>query len=135
MIWVSGMGCFLLPPVPGVPVYIFGGLIVADQCPQGFWIGIAICIVISFIMKLCACAMQQKLIGESLGNSIAIKQQCGIHTPGIRAIECVLRAKGWTVGKVAILCGGPDWPTSVMAGLLKLPLGAMLFGTIPIIFF
>lgn len=79
--------------------------------------------------------MQQKLIGELLSNSILVRQQCGIHKAGIRAIECVLRQKGWTVGKVAILCGGPDWPTSVMAGLLKLPLGQMLFGTLPIIAF
>lgn len=135
MVWLSGMCCFLLPPVPGVPVYIFGGLIVADQCPAGFWPGVAICIVLSFFMKLCACAMQQKLIGEMLGHSVSIKQQVGIHKSGIRAIECVLRDKGFTVGKVAILCGGPDWPTSVMAGVLKLPLIQMLIGTIPIIFF
>jgi len=79
--------------------------------------------------------MQQKLIGELLSNSVAVKQQCGIHKAPIRAIECVLRQPGWTIGKVAILCGGPDWPTSVMAGLLRVPLGAMLFGTLPIIFF
>jgi len=135
MVWLSGMCCFLLPPVPGVPVYIFGGMIVADQCPSGFWPGIGICIVLSFFMKICACAMQQKLIGETLGSSIAIQQQSGIHKPGIRAIECVLRMPGWSIGKVAILCGGPDWPTSVMAGVLRLPVSKMLFGTIPIIFF
>merc|ERR1719272_505828 len=120
MVWFSGMCCFLLPPVPGVPVYIFGGMIVADQCPAGFWPGVMICIALGFVMKLCACTIQQKLIGEMLGSSISIQQQCGIHKSGIRAIECVLRERGWTLGKVSILCGGPDWPTSVMAGVLKL---------------
>lgn len=135
MVFFSGMCCFLLPPVPGVPVYIFGGIIIADTCPSGFWPGILICIGISFFMKLAACTMQQKLIGETLGQSTAIQQQCGIHKAGIRAIECVLRKKGWSIGKVAILCGGPDWPTSVMAGLLRLPLFQMLLGTVPIILF
>jgi len=33
-----------------------------------------------------------------------------------------------------ILCGGPDWPTSVLAGILRLSLFQCLLGTAPIIF-
>merc|ERR1719476_652816 len=32
-----------------------------------------------------------------------------------------------------ILCGGPDWPTSVLAGILRLSLWQCLLGTSPII--
>merc|ERR1712196_412121 len=38
------------------------------------------------------------------------------------------------MAKVCILCGGPDWPTSVLTGILKLPLGSMLIGSIPVFF-
>jgi len=79
--------------------------------------------------------MQQKLIGERLGYSITIRQQVGVHQPFFRAIHAVLREKGYTVGKVSVLCGGPDWPTSVLAGLLRLPLIDMELGTVPIIFY
>eukprot|EP00931_Biecheleriopsis_adriatica_P078863 TRINITY_DN52280_c0_g1_i1.p1 TRINITY_DN52280_c0_g1~~TRINITY_DN52280_c0_g1_i1.p1 ORF type:complete len:903 (+),score=133.66 TRINITY_DN52280_c0_g1_i1:139-2847(+) len=132
---LAGLTCFLLPPVPGVPVYIFTGLIVADTCPAGFEAGCVIAILTSFVMKLLACAMQQKGIGEVLGTSIRIRSQVGIHKPFIRAIESVLRKPGLTIGKVSILCGGPDWPTSVLAGVLRLPLLEMEIGTLPIIFF
>jgi len=35
--------------------------------------------------------------------------------------------------KVAILVGGPDWPTSVLTGILDLPLLPMLIGTLPVV--
>lgn len=37
--------------------------------------------------------------------------------------------------EVAILCGGPDWPTSVLAGVLGLSVMQCELGTLPIIFF
>ncbi|CAE7662543.1 unnamed protein product [Symbiodinium sp. CCMP2592] len=84
---VAGMCCFLLPPVPGVPVYLFAGIIIADKCPLGFEAGAGIAIAVGFILKLMACAMQQKLIGERLGANLTIRTQVGINTPMIRAIE------------------------------------------------
>merc|ERR1719253_526440 len=36
--------------------------------------------------------------------------------------------------KVAILVGGPDWPTSVLCGILKLNLIQVLIGTVPVMF-
>jgi predicted membrane protein len=38
------------------------------------------------------------------------------------------------MGKIGILCGGPDWPTSVLTGLLKCNLAEMMIGTLPMIF-
>jgi len=132
---VAGMCCFLLPPVPGVPVYLFAGIIIADKCPLGFEAGAGIAIAVGFILKLMACAMQQKLIGERLGANLTIRTQVGINTPMIRAIEAVLREPGMSIGKVSILCGGPDWPTSVLAGILRLSLLECELGTLPIVFF
>lgn len=130
-----GIVCFLLPPVPGVSVYLFIGVVGAQTCPYEFWSGVMLCIAMCWVLKLTACAVQQKLIGEKLGSNVWVKQQVGVHKPVIRAIEAVLRAPGWTMGKVAILCGGPDWPTSVGAGLLHLSVLQMEIGTLPIIFF
>ncbi|CAK9056864.1 Uncharacterized protein SCF082_LOCUS30595 [Durusdinium trenchii] len=131
----AGLCCFLLPPVPGVPVYIFAGIIIADNCPWGFEAGAGIAIGVGFVLKLLACAMQQKLIGERLGKLTFIRAQVGINQPMIRALEAVLRKPGLSLGKVSILCGGPDWPTSVLAGILRLSLLECEIGTLPIIFF
>jgi len=133
--FLIGLGCFLLPPVPGPPVYLFGGVVLSDYCPWGFWPGTVICIMVSWLLKLTACAMQQKCIGEMLRSSTWVRQTCRVHTPLLRAIEAVLREPGFALGKITILCGGPDWPTSVGAGVLGLPLWEMLVGTLPIIFF
>jgi hypothetical protein len=58
----------------------------------------------------------------------------GINSHSIQAIKIILTADGLTWGKVAILCGGPDWPTSVLTGILRLKLRQMLVGSLPIIF-
>ena len=39
----------------------------------GFWVGLAITSVCAWILKLNACAMQQKMIGERMGGSEAIR--------------------------------------------------------------
>eukprot|EP00913_Durusdinium_trenchii_P015921 g14962.t1 len=33
----AGMVLFMLPPVPGPPIYLFGGLVISEHCPYGFW--------------------------------------------------------------------------------------------------
>mmetsp|Transcript_119352 Transcript_119352/g.320350 ORF Transcript_119352/g.320350 Transcript_119352/m.320350 type:complete len:570 (-) Transcript_119352:141-1850(-) len=136
MTLLSGIVCFLLPPVPGLPVYIFSGVLLVGQADFDYAPACAFATSVGFLLKLCACAMQQKFIGELLGKSLWVRSQCGVNKPLIRAIELVLRDPGtWTVGKMAILCGGPDWPTSVLAGILKLNLCKMELGTLPIIVF
>jgi len=132
---LAGIACFLLPPVPGLPVYLFTGVIIVATSPSGFWPGCVIAILMGLVLKLVACAVQQKLIGESLGNSTWIRSQVGVNKPLFRAVEAVLRRKGLSWGKVAILCGGPDWPTSVLCGILRCSLMEMELGTLPILVF
>lgn len=38
-----------------------------------------------------------------------------------------------SAAKIAILMGGPDWPTSVLCGIMKLDLIPNLIGTLPIL--
>ena len=52
----------------------------------------------------------------------------GPHNPHIHPQD-----KGMTYPLVVILVGGPDWPVSVMAGVLKQNVFKMLLGTTPII--
>jgi len=142
MTFFIGVVAFLLPPVPGMTVYIFGGLLVTDhqgspgssEVEKWIW-GCLINIALCWFLKLFACAVQQKLIGGLLGRSLLIRQTVGVHKVAIRCIESVLRKPGLSMGKVAILCGGPDWPTSVLAGILDLSLVQCELGTVPIIFF
>ncbi|CAK0903498.1 unnamed protein product [Prorocentrum cordatum] len=124
-------------------VYMFGGLLIPDTCPfpadgsreARFWVGVCINFVLGFFLKLSACAIQQKLIGGQLGTNITVRQLCRVHTPEMRTVESVLKQPGLSVGKVAILCGGPDWPTSVLCGIMGLSLWSCEVGTTPIIFY
>lgn len=131
----TGVLAFLLPPVPGLTVYVFGGLMMSSTCPYGFWAGAFINIGLGWALKLFACAIQQKIIGGLLGQSLWVRRTCGVHKVTIRCIEAEMRRPGWTIGKLAILCGGPDWPVSVLAGILNLSLVQCELGTLPIIFF
>mmetsp|Transcript_64361 Transcript_64361/g.186551 ORF Transcript_64361/g.186551 Transcript_64361/m.186551 type:complete len:1122 (+) Transcript_64361:120-3485(+) len=133
IVFFVGVAMFMLPPVPGPPIYLFGGFVISDRCPWGFWWGALCCILLCFVLKLTACAVQQKIIGGLMSNSLWVRQTCGVHTPLMRAIERVLRRPGLSFGKVMILCGGPDWPTSVLAGILRISLFQCELGTTPII--
>merc|ERR1719296_359190 len=58
-----GMFLFMLPPVPGPPIYLFGGYVISPACEwggpdAGFWIGTLVCAVLCFVLKLAACAVQ-----------------------------------------------------------------------------
>jgi len=135
-----GLVLFLLPPVPGAPVYLFGGVLISgkgeDTPPggtAGYWVWTGVCIAVCWLLKLMACALQQKGIGGLLGGKLWVRQTVGIHKPFIRAIEVVLSRPGLSFGKCMILMGGPDWPTSVLAGVLRLSLLQCEIGTMPII--
>jgi hypothetical protein len=130
-----GLFMFLLPPVPGVPVYVAAGSICVTRGLKEdgltFYPAVIMVSLWALLIKLSAVVCQQKGFGEGLGSSVSIKMLVGVHTPTIRAIELILKRPGLSVGKVCILCGGPDWPTSVLTGILKLSLFQMLLGTLP----
>lgn len=49
-------------------------------------------------------------------------------------MKLILQEPGFSIAKVAILVGGPDWPTSVLCGLMRLELYPILLGTTPVFF-
>ena len=44
----------------------------------------------------------------------------------IRAVERILKLQGLRLVKVAVLIGGPAWPTSVLCGILNVSLPSMV---------
>jgi hypothetical protein len=99
---------------------------------QDKWlIGLMIILLLAISLKLMACSIQQKIIGAQLSRNPKVLEMCGVHTPFMQAIKRLLEPKGMTLAKVSILAGGPDWPTSVLAGILGIDLLPCLFGTLP----
>lgn len=151
MLVISGLILFIAPFTSGVPIYVLGGRLLVrhyymdkleeealsgDYHPQisdpGFLHGFLIAAILGSILKLAACALQQGWIGASMGSSLRIRMMVGIHTVPTRATEAILRGSA-VFPKVCILLGGPDWPTSVLCGILHLSLWRILLQTTPVI--
>ncbi|GMI06455.1 hypothetical protein TrLO_g11797 [Triparma laevis f. longispina] len=133
---IIGLSLFLLPPVPGVPIYFMCGLMLVEVCEphMGGTVGATFyAVFLGLFLKLLACACQQKIIGENLGSSVAVRQMVGINSSLMRTMRVILSKPGLSMAKCSILIGGPDWPTSVLCGILKLDLIPILIGTLPIL--
>jgi len=160
-----GLVMFLIPVVPGPAVYLTAGVLVVPLAKQkfsggaggfnacdaldesgsgvsetdnalwAFWLACAFTSCISFALKLIAHVLQQKLIGECLSGYVSVRAIVGPNSRSMRAVRYLLSQPGLTIAKASILCGGPDWPTSVLCGLLKLNVFQMLIGLTPIIIF
>jgi len=142
IIYFTGFLMLLVPIVPGIPVYLLAGNVLVknaapafgDEKGDGFWLACVYTCGICMLIKFSAIVTQQKGIGERMGDRAYIRSQVGIRSPMMQAISRVLQRPGMNKGKVFILCGGPDWPTSVLTGILKLNVWQMLYGSLPIIF-
>jgi len=130
-----GIFLFLLPPVPGPPVYLCAGVILVRKMEPdyGFWPAIFAAIASAFMVKLMACALQQKMIGENFADNLWVRKTLAVNSVTLRAIRYCIDQPGLSPAKVAILCGGPDWPTSVLCGVLRLPLIQIMIGTTPVL--
>jgi len=132
-----GVVMFLNPAIPGVPVYVSGGIILVSsaQDAMGFWPAVLFTVGVCFFLKMSAIVIQQKIIGETFASKrVWIRRLVGVNSTEIRAIRDILLQPGITIAKVAVLCGGPDWPVSVLTGVLRLPLFSMLYGSLPVVF-
>ena len=125
---------FAIPVVPGVPAYLACGVIIGNTEKEvgSFGLTLVIAIAVALLSKQLACLMQQKVFGELMGKSLWVRSTLGVNQPTMKAINLILQEKGLTAGKVAILVGGPDWPTSVLTGVLRLPALQMQIGTLPV---
>lgn len=106
-----GVIMFLLPPVPGAPIYLTLGIVIVPVGRESFglfWC-IAYAMVVSLGLKLLATILQQKMIGGLLKGKVGVRQMVGVNTTLIRAMKLCLGEPGLGITKVSILCGGPDW--------------------------
>jgi membrane protein DedA with SNARE-associated domain len=136
LMFLVGNLMFLLPPVPGLPVYVFAGILIGEKGYQdpsiGLWGGCGIAIVLCLFTKLCACTGQY-MIGYFLGQYVKVQQLIQVDKVGTRAVELIVKSKGLNLNKVSVLVGGPDWPVSVSCGIMKVNIPQMLLGTIPVL--
>lgn len=133
VIYVIGFIMFMLPPVPGIPVYIFCGVVIAKPRPSmNYPLSIVIAISVAFSLKILASCGQYAL-GAMMGRSVKVQQLIGVDKVLTRALEKILKLPGLSIPKVAVLVGGPDWPTSVTCGILRLNVCQMVIGTCPVI--
>ena len=93
-----GLFMFLLPPVPGVPVYVLGGVVLVNQLRQkaemDFVIALIVTTLICFCIKLNAVAMQQKMIGGMMSNSLYVRKTVMVNSMSIKAIRLILTKPG-----------------------------------------
>mmetsp|Transcript_16023 Transcript_16023/g.30228 ORF Transcript_16023/g.30228 Transcript_16023/m.30228 type:complete len:866 (-) Transcript_16023:328-2925(-) len=131
-----GLTMFLLPPVPGAPIYLVIGIVIipVGKPIMGIFGSLLFAHGISLALKLVACTLQQKMIGGLLQHYVSVRQFCGVNSNLMRSMKLVLQQPGLGLDKVSILVGGPDWPTSVLCGIMDLELIPILIGTLPIIF-
>lgn len=129
-----GVLMFMAPPIPGPPIYLTGGIVLVGATEEMFGFVGAVCYacVNCVVIKICAAACQQKLIGQRLKHRVGVRKLVGINSVPIQAVRRILMTPGLSVSKVMILIGGPDWPTSVLAGILGTNVWQMMLGTIPI---
>lgn len=152
--YLVGLFMFLLPPVPGVPVYLAGGVILVNVAwtrkigedpvtgedimkgdgGMSYFAALAFTSMVCFCIKLNAIVFQQRGFGEQMSDNLTVKNFVGVNSVTIRAIGFILSKPGMNRAKVSILVGGPDWPTSVLTGILKLSCVEMLKGSLPVIF-
>jgi len=134
LLFFIGLSLFLLPPVPGLPIYLVSGIVVVRKCEQmglSFIWGCVIATVFCFAIKLMSNVLLQKFIGDVFSDNTTVRKIVGVHSPTMKAVERVLTQAGLAPDKVAVLVGGPDWPTAVMTGILKIRVADMLIGSAP----
>jgi hypothetical protein len=120
----------------GVPVYFAGGILVTNTLsePLGFWPAVGVVCLICWGLKMFSIPLLQIGEGEWYGaNRVWVRQLVGVNSLEIRAIRSVLLKPGLSFDKVCILCGGPDWPTNVLCGILRLSLCEMMIASSPIL--
>jgi hypothetical protein len=131
-----GLFMFLNPAIPGVPVYITGGILVTHKarCQFGggssaFWAGLAVACASCWFIKMLSVIIQHKVIGERLGKRVWVRNLIARNSDTTKGMGFILSKPGLDLAKTYILVAGPDWPTTVLTGVLGCPIGAVLVGS------
>ena len=70
-------------------------------------------------LQVVAHVLQQVIFGECMGKKVGVRATVGVNSRLIKAVKHELCKPGVSLAKVCIMCGGPDWPTSVLCGILR----------------
>jgi len=109
--FVVGFIMFMLPPVPGVPVYLSSGIILVagGEETMGIAGSILYAFVFCMVLKLLSALGQMYLFGVPLGKYVSVRRTVGVNSQLVRCMKLVLSEPGMSMAKVTILTGGPDW--------------------------
>jgi len=136
--FVVAIVLFLLPPVSGQMIYIPISMMLIGKWGIGSYSQLTVAVLVAtifcLVLKLVGSAMQQKCIGEPMSTNIAVKKAFQLHTAPYRVARFVLSQGGLSLRKTVVLVGMPDWPISVLCGVLGLPLGPVMLSTLPEVF-
>mmetsp|Transcript_46889 Transcript_46889/g.111633 ORF Transcript_46889/g.111633 Transcript_46889/m.111633 type:complete len:771 (+) Transcript_46889:198-2510(+) len=136
MMFVVSFCCFMFPPAPGLPIYMIIGIVVTHSALRQGWTfvrAITWATAVAYMMKLCFTVAAMKWIGVPLSTNEYVMRLVGVHKPTMRAIEHILKTRGITIAKVALVVGGPDWPVAVLCGMLDLPMFEVLLCISPVL--
>jgi hypothetical protein len=78
---------------------------------------------------------QMKFIGELLGKRASVRSQVSPNSQTMKAIQVIFKRPGVTPAKACIMCAGPDWPVSVICGMLRLSYLQTSLGLGPVFLF
>ena len=83
VILAIALALFAIPVVPGVPAYVACGVTIGaagERSLGSFAAAMVLAVVMALVCKLLACLMQQKLFGEMLGKSVAVRSTVGVNS-------------------------------------------------------
>ena len=80
MLIAVGIALFMLPPVPGVPIYFMAGTMLVGVCEEamGLYGATAYATILGIVLKILACACQQNIIGEWSVKRISLASVVGV---------------------------------------------------------
>lgn len=112
---------------------------VAADCSKtdgaSFWLAVVWANFLVVMLKIAAHICQMKLFGETFGKRASVRAQVSPNSRAMKAIRLILEKPGLNGAKVCIMCGGPDWPVSVLCGMLNLSYLQTSLGLVPIVLF
>ena len=92
-----------------------------------------ICVLICWFTNSSSQMFQQKMIGENLGKYVSIRHMCGINSLSNARHSLLPEQKGFSMAKIAILCGGPDCRIVSALAAFKLDALQIMIGTSPVL--
>ena len=119
--FLVGLAMFLNPFIPGLPVYLTGGILLTgpsfqdafggkEAYPRSYALALTVAVFFCFGIKLSAVVMQQKAIGEQLGKRVWVRSLVNVNSITMRAIRRILLTPGLSLPRCASSSEAPIGP-------------------------